>query len=428
MSFVLVSFSFGKDIEEKHKKIEDSYTLIIKEMRKLSSDLSTELTNGFQKQKNIHRNLMEEGKKGGKDKSISHNVHTDFLFNTFKIWGKMFDMSYTRSIVKTKLRNLSNILVGNRGYFIALFFAILIIEIAFQFYSGKLTMESLIYTMLYGIVIFMVLQNYETLFARIDKGFKELVAFLITPGEWKHATRALMSPLFSFSAEGNLVTSGFSIFNMGALLSMVAKMIISGFVYITLYFIYLPAITLPPLITNILILGLFLIGKFILILSIFSLFRGLLKNYLTFLFAMELYLLVFSVLTTAVGSAVYSSINLVLQADNFFKASLNWLETIAFIGPLSILFLVLDIVSYNVVRGILTGMSSSPGFFGAAEAKTSMGGIHGISQAVTFMGTAGKTVAGGTHVVVEGSKTILEKAPSPVPEGYNPPEAPAPRS
>lgn len=419
----------GKQVEKGDKKSRDPYIQVMEDMKRLSAELGNVKGNEVVDKHYYfsgNARVMKSSKKG--DKSVNYNIHTDFLFNTYKIWNEMFDMSQTRSIIKNKLTRLSNIMVGNHGYFLALFFAILIIEIAYKFYSGTLTLESLLYTMLYGVAIYVVLQNYNSVFAQVDRGFKELVAYLITPSEWKKATQALMAPLFSFSAEGNIVTGGFSLFNMGALLSMAAKIIISGFVYITLYFVYLPAITLPPLITNILIMGLFLIGKFILILSVLSLFRGLLKNYLTFLFAMELYLLVFAVLTTAVGNAVSSSMHQVLQVDNFFKASLNWLETIIFIGPLSILFLVLDVVSYNVVRGILTGMSSSPGFFGAAEAKTSMIGIQGIKDGVGFISTGGKVVGSGTHIVVDAGKTILEKAPSPVPDSFTPPESPSPRS
>ena len=404
------------------KKQTDPYEKIASDMKQLSRTLSRQSQSS--ETKNYSSFKLKEDRAGSY--SVNRNIHTDFLFNTYKIWNVLFDMSRVRSEVKNKLKKLSDILVGNHGYFFAIFFAVLILEVALQFYSGKLSLESLVYTFFFAITIYLILHNYETIFAQIDRGFKEIVPYLISEQEWKRASHTLLSPLFSFSGEASVITSGNPL-GLVAILTMIAKLIVSVFVYIALYFLYLPSITIPPLAANLLLMGLYFIGKFILILSVLSPFRGLLKSFFTFMFAIEIYIVVFAVIVTAIGNSINASMHQFLNVDNFLSASLNWLETIVFIGPLTALFVVIDVVSYSLIRGVLTGLPSSVGFSRFHESSATLG-LKSAETAVTkgvSMASGGVKIASSS---VQAGVRIINQAPSPVPRGFNAKESPHPRS
>ena len=364
----------------------DPYLQISREMNALSASLSH--------RKQTARVLA----KGSSLKSPQRSDQTDFLFKVFKAWREFIWMENIRSTVKAKLRLLSRIPVvskifGSKTFFPALVALLLIIEGIYLFYTGKLDLETFLRSFIYAAFVFVLVlgSNYEKAFSAVDRGFKEITAYVVKtdPHAWKDATDALLFPLFKY----------FGANPAGAL----ASVLLSVFLIIPLYFVYFPAITMPALVANLLILGLYLIGKFVLAFSVLSEFRSLAKNFLLSLVTLELYIFVYAVLFLAIGLSVRSALKYHFSGGDslasYIKLVYGWtnVEVLLFIGPLTALFVMIDVMSYNVVRGVISGFFTSSGF-GRVSSGTGSMGFAAASSAVgtgLFVATKGKSLGIG---------------------------------
>ncbi len=277
----------------------------------------------------------------GKEATGNDEVNTDYLFKTYKVWQMLFKLHYIRDTVEGWYHQyISN------GIFRDFFLSLVVIEIAILFFSGNLELGTFFKTLIYAAAIYIIIippkDNYYSIFWALHNGFEQITNSIATPAQWEKASHALID--ITFVAANS------------SFLSMITLGVVALFLYIFLYFIYLPAITLPIIISNLLILGLFVLGRFALVFSILSVFRKFSLSFISFFGAVELYKTISVLFIYAIGRSL-GLVTLEIFGDSGFHLFAHFtsaLQVIIYTGPIAALFIALDVINLNIIRGIFT--------------------------------------------------------------------------